>query len=219
MTQTENDIDAFDGALARLEAQLETASAETDNLDRTLSGMGSGAAAAHKSVKDLDRSLSNNLQSAMRASIFEGEKLSSVFRNLAQSMIMSSFEQSTQPLTDALAGVVTNAVGGLVSAIVPFAKGGVISEGRVQPFARGGVVSSPTTFPMRSGTGLMGEAGPEAIMPLARGPDGRLGVRGEGQVVQVTMNISTPDATSFTKSRSQIAAGLSRALQAGRRNL
>jgi phage-related minor tail protein len=52
----------------------------------------------------------------------------------------------------------------------------VFSGGEVIPFARGGVVSRPTVFPMARGAGLMGEAGPEAIMPLRRDSSGRLGV-------------------------------------------
>jgi tape measure domain-containing protein len=65
--------------------------------------------------------------------------------------------------------------------------GGVIVRSAYEPgrqivaFARGGVFDSPVMFPMAGGrTGLMGEAGPEAIMPLDRGPDGRLGVRANG---------------------------------------
>jgi len=67
----------------------------------------------------------------------------------------------------------------------------------------------------------MGEAGPEAIMPLARGPDGKLGVRGGGggRPVNVVMNISTPDAQSFRRSQSQIAAQMGRVLGSGQRNL
>jgi phage-related minor tail protein len=67
----------------------------------------------------------------------------------------------------------------------------------------------------------MGEAGPEAIVPLARGADGRLGIRsgGGGGAVHVTMNISTPDAEGFRRSQSQVAAEMSRAIQRGRRNL
>jgi len=62
-----------------------------------------------------------------------------------------------------------------------FAKGGAFSKGRVLPFADGGVVDSTMAFPMSGGkTGIMGEAGPEAILPLKRGPDGRLGVEASG---------------------------------------
>ena len=73
---------------------------------------------------------------------------------------------------------------------------------------------------MRNGAGLMGEAGPEAIMPLQRGPDGKLGVRaaGGGQAVNVVMNITTPDAKSFEASQSQIAARMGRAIGRGHRN-
>ena len=63
-----------------------------------------------------------------------------------------------------------------------FADGGAFSGGsQVQAYANGGVVGGPTTFPMAGGkTGLMGEAGPEAIMPLKRGANGKLGVQMEG---------------------------------------
>lgn len=67
-------------------------------------------------------------------------------------------------------------VQGLLGGLLGFSHGGVIAHGNVIPFARGGVVNRPTVFPMANGAGLMGEAGPEAIMPLRRGPDGRLGV-------------------------------------------
>jgi tape measure domain-containing protein len=57
------------------------------------------------------------------------------------------------------------------------AKGNVIEGGSIKPYAKGGVVAGPTMFPMAGNNiGLMGEAGPEAIMPLKRGPNGRLGV-------------------------------------------
>ncbi|MEL6577022.1 MAG: phage tail tape measure protein, partial [Pseudomonadota bacterium] len=70
-------------------------------------------------------------------------------------------------------------------------------------------------------TGLMGEAGPEAIMPLSRGPDGRLGVRAEGGGASpsVTVNIQTADIESFRRSRGQVAAGIARAVGLGARRL
>ncbi len=81
-------------------------------------------------------------------------------------------------------------------------------------------MTGPTGFAMRGGRGLMGEAGPEAIMPLARGPDGRLGVQagGGGRPVTEVMNISTPDVQGFQRSQGQIAAQASRALSRGQRN-
>ena len=62
------------------------------------------------------------------------------------------------------------------------AKGNVIEGGSVKPYAKGGVVAGPTVFPLAGGDmGLMGEAGPEAIMPLKRGADGKLGVEVAGR--------------------------------------
>ena len=56
------------------------------------------------------------------------------------------------------------------------ANGLVVAKNGIVPYAKGGIVNSPTLFPFAKGVGLMGEAGPEAIMPLKRGSDGRLGV-------------------------------------------
>lgn len=70
-------------------------------------------------------------------------------------------------------------IGGLLGPAGRFASGAAFHRGEVVPFASGGVVTAATLFPMSRGrTGLMGEAGPEAIMPLKRGRDGRLGVAG-----------------------------------------
>jgi phage-related minor tail protein len=67
----------------------------------------------------------------------------------------------------------------------------------------------------------MGEAGAEAVMPLTRGSDGRLGVQsaGGGAQVVVHFNVTTPDATSFVKSEAQVSAMLARAVARGRRGL
>ena len=73
-----------------------------------------------------------------------------------------------------------------------FADGGVVANNKIVPFAYGGVVNKPTLFPMANGAGLMGEAGPEAIMPLRRTASGRLGGESSGGVGNVVVNV---DAT------------------------
>ncbi|MET0531836.1 MAG: phage tail tape measure protein, partial [Microvirga sp.] len=111
--------------------------------------------------------------------------------------------------------------GGGGAAAAPFAKGGVFSRSMVMPFAQGGVVSAPTYFPLGRGLGVMGERGAEAVMPLASGPDGKLGVRsgGGGSAAAITVNISTPDAESFRRSEAQVSAALARAVARGQRGM
>ena len=93
--------------------------------------------------------------------------------------------------------------------------------GHVVPFAAGGVVSTPSYFPMGRYVGLMGEAGAEAILPLQRGADGRLGVAasGGGGSVNVVFNVTTQDAASFRKSEAQVTGMLARAVSRGARTL
>src|SRR6185312_8670474 len=116
-----------------------------------------------------------------------------------------------------LTGSLFSSLLGGVAGVLPFAKGGV--PGHVVPFASGGVVSAPSYFPMGRSLGLMGEAGPEAILPLQRSSDGRLGVAasGGGTPVNVVFNVSTPDAASFRKSEAQITGMLARAVSRGTR--
>jgi phage-related minor tail protein len=173
-----------------------------------------------KDVATLERGLSGGLRKAFDGVVLDGMNLSDALDVLKNSMIRTAYSAAIKPVTDHFGGMLANGVGSLVQGILPFADGGSFSQGRVMPFANGGVVSSPTMFPMRGGTGLMGEAGPEAIMPLARGADGKLGVRtqGGGRAVNVVMNISTPDVQGFRRSQGQIAAQMSRALGRGNRN-
>lgn len=92
-------------------------------------------------------------------------------------------------------------------AFLASANGNVFSGGNVVPFATGGVVNAPTFFPMNGGkTGLMGEAGPEAIIPLARGSDGKLGIKGGfggGQNVNITVNVQGGSAPDVRRAAAQ----------------
>ena len=70
------------------------------------------------------------------------------------------------------------------------AMGGVYDAGnKISKFAYGGIIKKPTLFPMAQGMGLMGEAGPEAIMPLKRGANGKLGVQSSGGVGNIVVNV------------------------------
>jgi len=88
------------------------------------------------------------------------------------------------------------------------ALGNVYGQNGIVPFARGGVVDSPTLFPFANGAGLMGEAGPEAIIPLKRGRDGRLGVAGGGGT-NIAVNVdATGSSAEGDTARSRELGGL-----------
>lgn len=96
------------------------------------------------------------------------------------------------------------------------------AAGAIKPFAAGGVIGTPSYFPLSSGgIGLAGEAGPEAIMPLSRGADGKLGVAaaGSGGASHITVNIATSDAESFRRSEVYLTGQIARAVARGQRGM
>jgi phage-related minor tail protein len=181
-----------------------------DSLD-TLSLRTAELRSEMQELSKLADSFGNKLVGAFAGAIIHGRNLSDVMKDLVLSLSQTALSAALKPLG--------NLVGNLFSNMLANAKGNAFSNGQITPFASGGIVNSPVLFPMRGGTGLMGEAGPEAIMPLARGPDGALGVRGSGRTTHVTVNISTPDVQSFRQSQSQIAGMMNRAVSHGQRNL
>jgi lambda family phage tail tape measure protein len=80
--------------------------------------------------------------------------------------------------------------GNILSTIFGSAQGNIFDNGRLIPLAHGGIVIRPTFFPMANGMGLMGEAGPEAIMPLKRLANGNLGVQTDSAAQAVTNNLN-----------------------------
>ncbi|MCB1362873.1 MAG: phage tail tape measure protein [Rhodobacteraceae bacterium] len=217
-----SDRDGFDEMETRAEALEGSLGAVADvaaGFDAELQRMRESLAATGQDVATLERGFSRGLRRAFDGVVFDGMRLSDALESVARSMIQTTYSAAIRPVTEHFGGMLAQGVGNLVQGVLPFADGGGFAQGRVMPFASGGVVSGPVSFPMRGGIGLMGEAGPEAIMPLARGADGKLGVRGGGGgTVNVVMNISTPDVAGFSRSRGQIAAQMGRALQRGARN-
>jgi phage-related minor tail protein len=217
------EVDGFDGLEEQVRA-LETSLGATQGVaaafEGELSRMQDTMAATGRDVAGLTSSVGRGLRAAFDGLIFDGMKLSDALKGLAKSIADAAYAAAIRPVTDHFGGLIAGGIENIVGGLLPFERGGAFTQGRVMPFARGGVISGPTMFPMRGGRGLMGEAGPEAIMPLARGADGRLGVKmdGGGRAVNVVMNITTPDAEGFRRSQGQIAAQVTRALGRGQRN-
>jgi len=216
------ELDGFEARMAELDQTLGEAAAMTSAFDAELRRMREGMLYTEREAATLGNRVGGGLRRAFDGLAFEGDKLSDALKTVAKSMADAAYDTAMKPVQQALGQSLSAGVTNLVSGLFGFASGGAFSQGRVMPFAKGGVVSAPTMFPMRGGAGLMGEAGPEAIMPLARGADGRLGVRmsdsAQSRPVQVVMNITARDADSFRRARSQIAADFGRALSIGQRN-
>ncbi|MGB3245788.1 MAG: phage tail tape measure protein [Sulfitobacter sp.] len=214
-----DDIGGLEGNAEGLNSTLTQTSVLVSSFDTELRRMRTTLAGTGQDVATLEKGLSRGLRKAFDGVVFDGLKLSDALTTVAQSLINTTYNAAMRPVTDHFGGMISQGVGSFVQGILPFADGAPFSQGKVMPFAQGGIVTSATTFGMRGGTGLMGEAGPEAIMPLARGPDGKLGVRGGGSSgPTVVMNITTPDVQGFQRSQSQIAAQMSRALSSGNKN-
>src|SRR5690606_20274710 len=124
------------------------------------------------------------------------------FKDLADSIISDMVRIAIQQsITGPLAGALGGALSGMFGSSLPStaswalpkmnAKGGVYDSPSLSAYSNQ-IHDTPKLFAFSKGAGVFGEAGPEAIMPLKRGPDGRLGVstHGGGGVGDVTVNIT-----------------------------
>ncbi len=139
---------------------------------------------------DFEKKIEGFLESGFMSMIDGTKSVTDAFRSMARDVIKELYRilvvqqivNQAKTAIQSLSGYVYNA------------NGNAFNNGKIIPYANGGVVGSPTMFPMSGGkTGLMGEAGPEAILPLKRGPNGKLGVESSGGsvVVNQTINVST----------------------------
>ena len=171
-----------------------------------------------EALRGLSDRFGESLTRAFARAVVQGRELDGILKAVGQSLVTSGLRMALAPLESLIGRTVGGLVQNAIGTALPFAQGGVLSRGMVMPFAQGGVVAAPSYFPLGRGAGLMGERGAEAVMPLARGPDGRLGVQaGGGRSVSVTVNIATPDVESFRRSEAQVSAALAHAVARGQR--
>ncbi len=155
-------------------------------------------------IGELADGVGKALSRAFRGVVLDGKSLKSVLGDVARSFADIALKAAFQPI----GSLVSSAIESLFKLTNP----------AVTPFAKGGVLASPAYFSMGQGLGLAGEAGAEAILPLSRGSDGRLGVLSGGSgAVNVTFNVTASDARSFAASEAELSAMLLRAVRRGSR--
>jgi lambda family phage tail tape measure protein len=165
-------------------------------------------------------SFSRAMTGAFASSVTGGRQFDDVLKSLVLRLSDLAVRLAFKPLEKSLASGIGSLLSGLTGTGSATGVTLAAASGAVKPFASGGVIGAPSYFPLSAGgVGLAGEAGPEAIMPLARGPDGRLGVAAQGGATQVTIQIATPDADSFRRSESYVTGQIARAVARGQRGL
>ena len=199
------------GAYAGLEQYVEYIGDAHDGMEQTVTKAFSSmedsivefAMTGKTSFKDLANSI---IQDMMRIVVQQ-----SITQPLA-SGIMRMFGSSTTAYPNAFPS------GGVASYSAGYAKGGAFGpNGVIKAFANGGIVNNPTLFPFANGTGLMGEAGPEAIMPLKR-INGKLGVEASGGGTSISQSISV-DARGSSVSAQDIEQAVQRGAEEGYRKV
>lgn len=203
---------------------------EDDDAPSGLSGLGPALEGPITRMKELRQAASatgRSITDAFAKGVVSGRRFDDVLRDMARRLAESSLKAALSPLQTGLSQILQTGAGALFGALGQSQSGaglGNLAEGlfrNATPFADGGIVASPTFFGFGRNLGLMGERGAEAILPLARGPDGRLGVSAGagGRPVSVTVNIATEDAASFRRSEAQVSSAIARAVARGRRSL
>lgn len=183
---------------------------QAHNLNSTLDSVQAKTASLTTSAN----SFASAMTRAFNQSVVSGKQFDDVLKSLALRISSLSVTAALKPLASGITGGLGSLFSGLFGSGMPSG---------AKMFADGGVIGTPTYFPLGAGaTGVAGEAGPEAILPLARGSDGRLGVVSAGGATgatNVTIHIATPDADSFRRSESYITGQIARAVARGQRSL
>lgn len=186
--------------------------AEQDDIDLLLEAENDRFAAAQRVLaaettrsKGYMKDLGATFSSAFEDAIAGGKKFSDVLAGLSNDIERMLVRRTiTDPLMKGLDSMVIDPLSNIFSDFFANANGGVYSGAGISAYS-GKLVSRPTVFPFANGIGLMGEAGPEAILPLRRGADGKLGVSGGGN--NVTVNVFEAPGTKTNVQQEQGADG------------
>jgi lambda family phage tail tape measure protein len=175
--------DALDatGAAGRSAGQALRAGADSarEAWEATAEAVRAAQERSREIAQGLAQDIIGPIKEALKSGEFSWETFASAISRIARNLANRLIELAFKPIEAAIIRAFSGMGGGgrFFASLFGFAKGGVFAGGQeLTAFARGGVVSQPTIFPFARGIGLMGEAGPEAILPLRRGRDGRLGV-------------------------------------------
>ena len=139
--------------------------------------------AADAVVSTMD-GLVSNISEALAGNVVDWRNWgSSILQEVSKILMNAAIVNGLKSLSGTMSGVGgwIGSVGDWLSGAVANAKGGVYTSANLSAYSNT-IVDTPTYFAFAKGAGLMGEAGPEAIMPLTRAADGSLGVRAIGNV-------------------------------------
>jgi lambda family phage tail tape measure protein len=182
VTKTTSAMEDFRAGIGSYIESIGTLGANLSNVTQT----------AFKGLEDAIVSLTTTGTFSFRQ--FAQSIIEEITRMVTRMLIIAPLLRSVQSMFGGGGGGGLLGVASTLSKTIGFgasAMGNVFAQNGIQKFARGGIVDKPTMFPFAKGIGLMGEAGPEAIMPLRRGRDGRLGVQAAngGGGVSVVVNV------------------------------
>lgn len=161
------------------QALREAADTARNAWEATAEAVGAAQERSRDIAQGLAQDILGPIKDALKSGEFTWESFASAISRIAQNLATRLIELAFQPIENALMRALSGggSGGGFFASLFGFARGGVFAGGQeLTAFAQGGVVNRPTVFPFARGIGLMGEAGPEAILPLRRGRGGRLGV-------------------------------------------
>ena len=187
--------------VAILDKALFDGSISADIHAEALSKLTDGVPEKLEETKSMAEELGLSFTSAFEDAVAGGKSFSDVLKALEQDLIKLAMRKAvTEPLMEAVNGI---DFGAMFSGLTANAKGGVYSSPSLSAYS-GSIVNSPTLFKFASGAGLMGEAGAEAILPLKRGANGRLGVEGGGgSSVQVNVINNANGTQARTQERQE----------------